>query len=347
MPNINIPTFLDARIQPHKFARNRRVVSTSVERYMRRLANQIRAYEGKELFSCMASLPAIASYTGGARTRWRFRQKLSPHVRKVHLFMRMALQDPAAASTDPRVTFELFNSSDISIGSYVHHFGLNAVGDHTDTPDTWTYVHKTIDVGSAGIELYGTFTEHDRARLISALVYEEAPEHTKAGGYIIGTPAQGANIYAADREVLASFVNAMWLGGGAVVLNLNCNDDGSAFNYVEVGAGVNVIDQTSTAVSASSPGFFFDGTGKALEQNAGEVPVTMWVFGQASTDGDAFVKVYDSGGSVVGQVGIDSAEAWHSTSFTLPATEAKYDIHASTATGEEINVKAISIYEDG
>lgn len=350
MSNISIPTWMDARIQPAKFTRNGRPVSTSVETFARRLANQIRAFEGKELFSAFGKTPPIDSYTGGtSRVRWRFRQKTSPHVTRICIVMRMALQNGNLGGSpvpeDASVRFELLNAANAVIGTFEHHYGgtlttLKA----DDTPDTWALVTGYIDV-TAGTEVHGRFTEYKTGRLISALVYEVGPDHDTDNGYLFPNVTQGAEVYADDRERLTEIVNDTWIGGAAVVENINCKDDGGAFSLLG-STPMNVIDSSSTTVSAATPGFYFDGTGKALDGAAG-VMVQMWVY--ASTTDEAYVELKNSAGAVVGNVTFTGGTAgWHSSGpFALPASAAKYDVHAYSTSSETINLYAVSLYEVG
>jgi hypothetical protein len=348
MPAINIPTWLDARIQPNKYARNGRVVSTSVEHYARRLANQFRAYEGRELFSVLAKLPGIGNGNSSPRDRWRFRSKTSALSSRVRVVMRLALQDaPHATAPDPRVVFELTDGTFATLGTITHHYGLGPAGGHVDgTLDEFAVVTGYVDV-PGGTEVIGTFTEYDRANLISALVYDERPSPTKANGYVYPAATQGSNIYSADRQRLVAIVNS-WPDVGSHVWNFNANDAGTPYTFVGGGgAPKNVVDQSSTTPSASTPGFFFDGTGKALRHQSGDVPVTIWVYGEASASNGGQVDVLDSGGSTVGSVTISNSLDWYSATFTLPDSSAKYDVVASGTFGTTVSVYAVSIYEDG
>lgn len=350
---INVSNNQYPRMQPRSLARNGRPVSTIVEEQTRRLANQILAFEGKELFSSLGILPAVSSTGTGAsyRTRWAFRAKISPYVTRVAVMMRMAQQDANAsggggpAPTDASVSFEMFDAASSSIGVLEHHYGGTLTTlKPSDTPDTWAVVFGYIDV-TPGSEVSGLFTELRQGRLISALVYEIGPALDTTNGYLAMAPPQGANIYADDRTRLTEIVNETWLGGGSHVANINCNEDGSAFTSVG-STPKNIIDATSTAISASTPGIFFDGTGKKLD-GAGGVSVVMWAFG--STTDEAYVDLKDSTGAIVGNVTFTGGTAgWHSSgAFTLPASSAKYDLHAYSTTGETITLYAVSIYEDG
>lgn len=355
MTTVNVTTIQHPRIQPQNLARNGKPVATTVEEQARRVANQVLAYEGKELFSALGVLPALAGDgAGAARTRWIFRAKISPHVSRVAVLMRMAKQNTSGSSgggpvpADCAAVLEMFDASDSSIGTVEHHYGGALTHlDTSDTPDTWSAVLGYLDV-PPGEEVSGIFTELDHGRLISALVYEVGPDTNTGNGYLSTAPQQGANIYADDRERLVDIVNDTWLGGAAHAVNINANDDGTPWVYASSTVPKNIIDQTSTTVSASTPGFWFDGNGKDLSRTAGAVRMVMWAF--ASTSDEAYVYLKDSSGAVVATVTFTGAGMpgwWSSDPFTLPATSAKYDVQAESTGGETITLWAVSIYEAG
>lgn len=351
MTVVTIPTEQQPRIQPNNLTRNGKPVSMTAEQQLRRVANQVLAYEGKELFSAFGIVPCLDSSPSASRTRWRFRGKVSPHVTQVQVMFRMAMQNdeatgqPAGTPSDAAVKFELFDAANAVIGTVEHHYGSqNPLLKPADTPDTWNIVFATIDV-TGGDEVHGLFTELNQGRLISALVYELGPAPDTDNGYLGTGPGQGSNIYADERARLIAAANDTWLGGGAQALNLNCNDDGSAFTLVG-STPTNIIDTTSTTISAATPGIFFDGTGKGLD-NAGGVLVELWAYG--STTDEAYVELKDSTGAIVGNVTFTGGTAaWHSSGpFLIPTTAAKYDVHAYSTTGETINLWTVSLYEVG
>ncbi len=111
---------------------------------------------------------------------------------------------------------------------------------------------------------------------------------------------------------------------------------------------VNLIDQTSTTPSSSTPGVYLDLTGRTrLSLAALGVQVRMRVYATSTSNGDTgAVKIVDSTGADMLVVQITGTTArWYVTDGYLPATDGKYDVLFGGNTTGALTVEAFSIFE--
>lgn len=341
---IVIPTVQLRRTQPNQYAQNGKLVRTPVEEYMRLEADQLRAFRGREQFCSPGQCRLVASSVATTpRNRWRYFSHTGPYTTKVRVRMRIARMQNTSAST-PHCRFTLADGSGSTIGTFEAFYGAGATTGGDSTPDTWGFFEGEIPV-SPDIDVQGLFDDRNYGRLVHALVWEEAAEPDTANGYLGYAPAFGSNIYDDERERLVTFVNAAWRRGGAQVLNF-CHDLDATEAFSRSSAtDINLIDETSTTISAATPGFTLDMTGKDLYQQGAVVPCVLAIYGSATAGSAAKVKIKDSGGSTLATVFLTTSAGWRTTTVNLPASSAKYDLHFSsngTATG---TLHAVSVFE--
>lgn len=115
----------------------------------------------------------------------------------------------------------------------------------------------------------------------------------------------------------------------------------------------NFIDDTSTTVSANTPGKTLDMRNRTTLSRSG-VPVRFKVFATNSVAGDTgVVKLVDENGADVlvvavtggGSTNLDTHGAWYATDGLLPATLAKYDVHYGGNISGTLVVKEFCLYE--
>ena len=112
-------------------------------------------------------------------------------------------------------------------------------------------------------------------------------------------------------------------------------------------AFTNIIDNSSTTVTANTPGVTVQLTyHTTLRLAAVGVPVRMRVLANSTTADTGSVKLLDSNGATVLTVLIDqSGERWYQVNGYIPASEAKYDLHYGGNTTGTLTVYAVSCYE--
>lgn len=104
----------------------------------------------------------------------------------------------------------------------------------------------------------------------------------------------------------------------------------------------NIIDVTSTTITANTPGKTLELAGWAT-LNRKVVPVQLWVYAQAATVGDTGqVILYNSASETVVTVDIDNGPGWYSGTGNLAPATGKFDMHFGNAVGT-ITIKDFSL----
>jgi hypothetical protein len=184
---------------------------------------------------------------------------------------------------------------------------------------------------------------------LSCEVYETQLLPDTTNGYIgpVHVAAQ-SGIFDDQRQGLAELGDKMWRRGASQVFNWSTDYDSEARTFVSVAADRNVVDNTSTTVSAATPGFTIDMTGKVTQSTVSTgVLCTIAAYGNrgAGTSGNQGVKIKDSSGTtLIGLIGAVAANGWFSAQFQLPATSAKYDVQGYSNSGT-FTLYAVSIWE--
>jgi hypothetical protein len=340
-------------IAPGQWARNGKSPNARLISSLNEAANHSALFRGKQIFAATGKIAAAgitSSFGAGDRARWRFACRTGPYT---HALMAMVVLAPQSSSFDSnsyaRIDLATNAAGTPAITSQTFTYGANPVGNtYTGGWQFLKVVTGYIDGVSADTEYYGTVYDVDYGRVQSCFIFDLPSLTENFDGYNATNITAESQILDTYRANLASLVNDVWKKSGASVLNWTVDDQSSARSTS--GALVtNVIDGTSTTVSASTPGYTINMTGKdRLSQTSG-VPVVMKVFGNITVgSGSGSVYLKNSSGVTVGTVsGFTSTTAgWRSASFNLPATEDKYDLHIEeTVGGDTFECRAISIYE--
>lgn len=342
MPSIIIPSTQLRRIQPNQYTQNGKPVRSSVEEAMRVEANQLRAYRGREQFVSPGQVALIVDSSGSSpRNRWRYYSHTGPHTTRVRVRLRLARQNNAGSST-PHCRFTLADSGGSTIGILEAYYGTGSTSGSESPPDTWGFFEGTIDV-DPDIDVQGLFSDYNYGRLVHALVIEEPADHDTANGYLAPAPATGSNVYDADRGNLVTYANAAWRRGRAQAFNF-CHDEDGAYSLTTA-TDTNILDRASTSVGAATPGYTLDMTGKDLFRAGGVVPCVLAIYGDASANSAAKVKIKDSSGTALATVFLTTSLGWRTTTVNLPASSAKYDLTFSSDGAATGNLYAVSCFE--
>lgn len=338
-------------LQVDKFFRNGLPPSASAQNALHAHAMQALLHRSKELFNYHGQMIGMqTSYGAGDRIRWRFAGKTGAYTHAVGAF---AVLIPQSTGEDENSYARLDIYSDVTettlIASQKFYFGADPSTASTALPQ-WREAIAIIDGIPASTEIYARFVDVDFGRLLCATVFDLQSATEGTDGYLNQATSALTPITDAESEALASITRNLWSKGGAKVLSWTVNN-GTAPITTTSSTAKNIIDVTSTAVSAATPGYTLDMTNKARSSQSSGVPCVMKVFGHlnaASTGGQVYLK--DSGGNVVGSI-VDqwttTTPTWKSTTFNLPASVDKYDLQFATnaAFGNTFSCYAVSIYE--
>lgn len=296
--------------------------------------------EQKELFSAHGSASWPSS--GSTRTRWRFEARTGTGAAR---FGVTALIAPATSKSGSAPTVTMY-ALDVAAGTTTTLTFLLGTSDpfaaFAPIGDCF-FGTKTMDcLPSKRYQFY--FEEADLARLVAVVVYE-LPPTTPALYPLLGV---GSPIYSAHRTRLLGGATDAWNNNGSVLFHW-CVDLDASPRTNNTTTARNLIDDTSTAVSASTPGFIPPlSNARTLMQTGASVVVA--VYGTPPAGGGT-VTIKDDTGTTLITVTLTAGGAlgWYTATGVLPAVDGeKYDIHfVKTSGGGNISVGAVSIYQYG
>lgn len=348
MPVPRTPT---PRISPHKIVDNGQVASSGLANIVSEKLNTAAKWVRKEVFRKTGTIPTSQS---GTRRRWNFAFHTGMLAKRIVIRPVLALHKGASGGDNPYITFVLNGPPGIGTITATHYFGGGVpVVDPTDSPEEFSYPRLFLDV-SPNTDYTATFNDVDGGRLVSASVHEESLPVAEGVGFIDGRTDMGGPIYSATREKTLPMMDEMWRYGGAHCFNWAANTDADYRFSATPNVYTNIIDNSSTTVSAATPGYVLDLRYKNRRSQS-TVPCVLRVLGETgSSTGTGEVRLKDSAGSTIATVtlyssvylndGVTASGFWWSTAVDMPATRAKYDIHYGHPTGGA-EIYAVSMYE--
>lgn len=343
--------YMKPPLQPLQYARNGKYPDAAYQAQMAELANHIAMFRMKEAVSFGMTTGVIASAPDSSdRLRWRGRYTASPYVRAVAVRALLAQSEQTLGEFETEqpahCLIEFTNQSANMVAAADLYYG-NAVTeaanpDDCGVLDAWVMwdpadapVGETIWTPTAGA-LYDILVTDVQSRIVALSIYEISLTYEEpfTEGYAVKTP-----ILDTDRSELLNAARLMWKQQAAPLFTW-CVDDETAPRVTSTGTPTNIVDNTSTTITAAKPGFTLD-TRFRDRVSTSTVSVRMHAYASVEAD-EAAVHLYDSGGSIVGSVPITSlTPAWHSATFEMPAALAKYDLHYQAVTGEDLTVWSV------
>ena len=327
-------------VQPPRAARNGMIVSANYYNAIARAQNHVMAYRRKWLGGLCQRNNALATTVSGAVTQWRQYFRTGHGVKEIYVRLLLAPADNASAST-PAVTVGLYTPAMVAVSSFTRNIGI-VDATITDVPDNYIDTSGSLTV-SDDTAYCLTYVTTDYGRLISATAWELADipvDDTVDGAvdprYSLHDPilddkplamATGQNeLLKSNRRHLISWSS---YGTSAIVNNTNTWE--------------NILDGTSTTVTAATPGWYVNTPYDNTLSRTG-VPMVFAVWASATLNGGE-VKITDGTNSLT--TGTVTAAGWYVVAGTLPAAAStKYDVHArGDAGGGAITVSAVALLE--
>jgi hypothetical protein len=321
-------------IQTDRFFRNGKHPDASAMNQMNEQMNQGMVFRTKEAWSILGDLGTygvgiFAPSQSGTRPRWRFAFHTGPFH---HALVARVVMYPSdtPTSTPGYSTVKIYSDATETtlVSTTEFWYGTR----HWPSPDSgWPY-HKVIDKFieglSADTDYYVVIADVDFAR-IQSMAVGDLQSMSDYNGYLPVNFTEQTQILDTDIENLVSAMPSLWKRGGAKVFNWTTNIQSSPATN-NTATFKNVLDGTSTAVSASTPGWTLDMRYKnRLSQTT--VPCKFFVCGSWLNGGSVSggeVKLVDSTiVTVGGGTGWNSTTPkWLSTTFNMPANLDKYDL---------------------
>jgi hypothetical protein len=313
----------------------------------------------KELFRALGRLESgiggtavLDSFGAGDRARYRFAFRTGPYGYGLGVVVALAPQK-SGQSQSSYARLDIANAAGTVVATQTFVYGVNPQGSTAIPEESWEYLKQVfsfVDGLSPDTAYRGTFYDVDYGRIQSACVFELATLTASEGGYLAMNFANRSGIVDKTRENQATICNALWQKGGAQVFSWTVSD-GTVPQSTSSSTPRNILDNMGnapiTTVSASTPGWTLDMTGKArLSQTLG-VPVTMEVYASQSAVGQGTTQLVDSSGTTILSTTHGPGETgWKTATGVLPAAAAKYDLQFAATSGT-LSVYAASVYEYG
>jgi hypothetical protein len=320
-------------------------------------ATQGALYRPKQVF-CSPCRLINAGVTGPIRWRFSFRTGAYHHALLVAAVVLpnsgiLALYNHSAKLSIYSDTAEatLVVSETFSRGSNPH--GTAWSGSSMDWADVRP-ITKLVTGLSPDTAYYAKWEDVDYGILQSASVVDLQSLTENNDGYPAANHTAMSPVVDDVRRNIASMVSSLWKKNAAHLLNWTVDDGTGAPVTITSSTATNIVDGSSTSVSAATPGFYLDLTDcDRLSQASTGVPCVMKVFAKWTKNASpnaagGTILLKDSGGATVASItdGWSSATpVWVSVSFNMDAVNDKYDItYNSDAGGGSFAVYAISIY---
>lgn len=322
-----------------KFSRNGMVPDATFQNQLAEATNAAVRWREREVFRYSTPLASIPASASGSRGRWRFAWHTSPYAKNLKARVVMAIESGAGLSSlSPHARLIVLDSSAVEIGRMEIHWGT---GSGSDVPDDFGHRSGILTLSGSIVDLptdedlFGYWEDLNEARLVSCTVWE-----TSSVASLKTNNAQGTPILDADREDVADRLRNLWKAGASPLAHWTV-DLAASPRTNSTTTAKSLIDDTSTTVSAATPGFTLDLANRSTVRRS-TVPVTMWVYA-ARTTSNGSVTLKDSTGAAVVTVSITGTADWYSGTGDLPASAAKYDLHHVAGAAGTISTNAVSL----
>jgi hypothetical protein len=355
VPTVPATKSATAPIPYRKFCNNGASPSAQFINLLNESTNAAALYRGKQVFAATGVLGSAAgisaSSASGTRLRWRGAFHLGPYASALLCRVFVHPQDGLTLTAPSAVEVKIYsNATESSLSaSGRYYYGQSPTG--TAATSGWEYC-RTGDIYLGGLSpdtaYYVTVADVDYCRTQSISIAEMLSMTDNFGGYLPQNITSESSVFAKYRNNVALIQKNLWRRGGAQVLSWSVEIQ-STPRSIASATPTNLIDNSTTTVSASSPGFTIDMSNKdRLSQTTG-VPVTIKVFcSTTSVGGSGRIYLKDSAGTAIATINGSipvTTPSWISTTATLPASVDKYDIQYDNNSSGTLRVHAVSIYE--
>lgn len=336
------PTKAQGRlVQPPRYARNGQLVTAAFYSKIARMQNHVVGYRRRWLGGLTQRNQGFKATESGSVAQWRMYFRAGHGAESIYVRLLLAPADNAAAAA-PSVTVQLYNPVTLLAGlSFSRNIGVIDAS-AADVPDDFIDSNGTLAVTDD--TAYGLdFNTVDYARIVAATVWEIATrpvDDTVDGAvdprYSLADPildykaramAQGqTELLSSNRHHLISWSSY----GTSAITNAT-----STYK--------NILDGTSTTVTAATPGWYVQNQYCNTLSRTG-VPCVFAVWASATLNG-GLVQLTDGTNTLT--TGNVTTAGWYTVAGTIPAAAAtKYDVHAKgDAGGGAITVSAFALLE--
>lgn len=334
-----------APIQIDRYFRNGKHPSAAAQNDISSACNAGALYRTKSYFEAMGlCLGTTASFGAGDRARWRFSFRSGPYCHAMGVILVMMPQS-TSTSSNSYARLDIATNAAGTPAVISEEFVYGAAPDPNDGYGQWKQIIKIVDGLSPSTDYYATWVDVDYGRVFAVSCFELASLTENAGGYVSTNSTIVTPITDEFRENCVDMSNALYQESAGKVLVWSV-DDGTAPQTRTSATSINVIDQTSTAISAATPGFTLDMRNKArLSQTTG-VPIVLRAYGKNTVAPGGTVYLKNAAGATIMSVtGFGTTAGWVSATGVIPANDAKVDLHFAGDGANTFSLYAVSCFQ--
>lgn len=319
-------------------------------RAMRRLAegfNGLGTHQKRVVLHRAQVLGSLVAGSGSAVSIWPFYFRTSANTIGLRVWLGLVDTDYASAS-NPRVQVVV---SDAGAGTpysdTVYYNGRNPPSNNWEIFQRTTIASALIEGLSADTEYYTNITVSGGARVAWALAYEYANRHADdsvAGIVAAGKFSEEGPIYDADWQDVQEAAKEHWRHSGAHLLSWTPNYNRTGGPTVTAASYTNIIDGSSTTVTANTPGVTLATQYHGTTSRENAIPVKMAVYA-TRTVGEAALNLRITDGTNVVTLTGAANGSWSTVTGTLPGQVAKYDIQAHTTPDTTWRIESVCLWE--
>jgi hypothetical protein len=319
--------------------------SAQFQNRLNEATNQAVVLRTRQLFTAISHPDEI-----GAGSTYRFAFRTSTYHSA--LVVLATMQPPLGVNGDNATYGRLKIFSDtaeaVTVKTSDFYYGASPGGTSVVRLRGWAFA-KTVKAYITGLspdtEYYGLFSGESGGFLQTATVIETQSMTQILSGYLPTSLNQDSEVLSIYREKVATIQKNLWKKSGRSLINFTVDDAASPITLSSTTA-TNIVDGSSTTVSASTPGYTLDMRYRDRLMQTSGVPCIFKVYA-ARTVSNGTVILKDSAGNQVAAVSVTGVAGWYGGggTFNLPATLDKYDIHFVAGIGGTITLHAVSIYE--
>jgi hypothetical protein len=311
--------------------------------------NHIAAYRKKtviEYFNDMSNIPVGAS---GTNDTYYFGCHTGYGTTTLACNAVMATCDDTNA-TDPYIELRCqagFSGGVALSGSEYHYGAIDA--SPSDVPDEMCWNAYSERSVAENTDYRVWIRLGDYARIHSFVVYEwcGSPVDETSDGACDPLVTTGAHILDDEIADIAKASSNLTRENCAHILNFTGWEAGGSSRLPDFWsiAYTNILDETSTTVTAASPGYEVElSYHRSLAGSTTKVKLAVYAERTAGVGTNSKVRVTD-GTNHVEVTGITGGAAWYTTTGTLPASELKLDIQLLSSSATTIKIYAVSLWE--
>ena len=323
---------------------NDRLAGAGILRRLAEASNTIVAKHKKVVQCRSQDIFSIAAGSGSNHSPWKFYFRTGPNAHGLRLYAGVCDTDYASVS-NPRIEFDLRDTSGSTVDDKtVYYNGRNEHSSPEEVLDRTALFTPLLTGLAANTEYYLTMSVRGGARLVYLTAVEESPPSADDSVAGVTDPSKfvlDAPIYDAQIQDLVDAAIGAWKWNGAHLLTWNPDYVSGSTSSIDLpvatyGSYTNVLDATSTTVSANTPGFTLASQYHTRTRNNSTGARVVIAVNATRTVGSGNLAVrLNDGTNQITLSGITTGGtgSWYTGTGVLPSQIAKWDIQALVSAG--------------